>query len=133
MNFAMTTVTTTATEPGRAVLLAAAAYNALWGLTAIAVPRRLARIVGFDDSGDGTGWRAAGVVILAYAPAYVWAARDSTVAPPIVATAILGKSIGALGWLAGLATGRFPRRTLLLPLFNDIVWLPGLARLLARR
>ena len=49
----------------------AAVYNAAWGLIAIAAPARLARALGFDPGGDGMGWRAAGVVVLAYAPAYL--------------------------------------------------------------
>lgn len=111
------------------LLALAAAYNLVWGLAAIAAPTRLARAVGFGDAGDGMGWRAAGVVILAYAPAYLWAARDPAAARPIVATALVGKSIGAVGWIVGLLTRRFPLRTLPLPVLNDIVWLPGLVRL----
>lgn len=114
------------------LLVAAAAYNAAWGIAAILAPRRLARTVGYSPDGDGMGWRAAGVVILAYAPAYLWAAARPKAARPIVATAVLGKSIGALGWLAGLATGRYRRETIVLPLLNDLVWLPGMLRILAR-
>jgi len=113
-------------------LVAAAAYNAVWGAVAIVAPQRLARAVGASSEGDGMGWRAAGVVVLAYAPAYVWASRHPGSAMPILATAFLGKSIGAVGWLAGLATGRFRRRTIVLPLLNDAIWLPGLAGLLRR-
>jgi hypothetical protein len=120
-------------EGSSRLLKAAAAYNAVWGAVAIVAPRHVGRAVGFPDAGDGMGWRAAGVVVLAYAPAYLWAARDPAVARPIVATAILGKSIGALGWIAGFLSGRFPSRTLLLPLLNDVLWLPGLIRLLPAR
>ena len=111
------------------LLLSAGAYNAVWGIAAIAAPTRLARLVGFAETGDGMGWRAAGVVVIAYAPAYLWASAHPRESRPIVATAILGKSIGALGWILGVATGRFQRRTIVLPLLNDIAWLPGLARL----
>ncbi len=111
-------------------LAAAAAYNAVWGVSAILAPRYLARAIGFGDAGDGMGWRAAGVVILAYAPAYLWASSHPRQARPILATAVFGKSIGAFGWILGLVTGRFPRRTALLPLLNDVIWLPGLLRLL---
>ena len=79
------------------LLLGAAAYNLAWGITALAAPRRLAHFIGFGDAGDGMGWRAAGVVVLAYAPAYAWAATHERDARPIVATAIFGKAIGAGG------------------------------------
>ena len=114
------------------MLLAAAAYNAIWGAVAIVAPNRLARAVGFSADGDGMGWRAAGVVVLAYAPAYLWAAANPRAAKPIVALAVFGKAIGAVGWFAGLATGRFRKATIVLPLLNDLIWLPGLVRLLRR-
>ena len=113
-------------------LEAAAVYNAVWGAVAIVAPQRLASAVGFSPEGDGMGWRAAGVVVLAYAPAYLWASRRPASAVPILAIAFLGKSIGAVGWLVGLATGRFRPRTIALPLLNDVIWLPGLAGLLRR-
>jgi len=112
------------------VLRAAAVYNLAWGTAAVVAPNRLARWLGFSATGDGMGWRAAGVVLLAYAPAYLWAADHRREARPIVATAVLGKAIGGFGWIVGALTGRFPLRTLLLPAINDFVWLPGLLRLL---
>jgi hypothetical protein len=35
------------------------------GVAAILAPTRLARLLGFSPDGDGMGWRAAGVVLLA--------------------------------------------------------------------
>jgi hypothetical protein len=121
-------------RPGheRWFLVAAGAYNASWGLAAIVAPARIARTVGFPASGDGMGWRAAGVVVLAFAPAYLWAAAHPREAKPIVATALFGKAIGAAGWFAGLASGRFSRRSVVLPLLNDLIWLPGLVQALRR-
>lgn len=110
-------------------LLAAAAYNAVWGAVACLAPDRLTRWLGFSSLGNSLGWRAAGVMVVAYAPAYLWAAANPRAARPIVATAVFGKSLGALGWVTGVATGRFPRRTILLPLMNDVIWLPGLLHL----
>ena len=111
-------------------LLAAAAYNAVWGAVAIVAPRRLARMSGFDGAGQTIGWQATGVMVLAYAPAYLWAARHPGAVRPIVATALFGKSLGAAGWLAGWLTGRFKTRTAVLTLLNDAIWLPGLAWIL---
>ena len=116
----------------RNLLVSAAAYNAIWGLVAIVAPRRLARVLGFDGGGETIGWRATGVMVVAYAPAYVWAARHPEAGRPIIATALLGKSLGAAGWLAGWLTGRFRTRTAVLTLLNDAVWLPSLASMLIR-
>jgi hypothetical protein len=118
---------------GRRLLEAAATYNAAWGAIAVVAPNALARLLGFSSDGDGMGWRAAGVVLLAYAPAYLWAADHPREARPVLATAVFGKAIGGTGWVLGALTGRFPIRTLILPVFNDFVWLPGLIRLLAAR
>jgi len=116
-----------------AFLVAAAAYNVSWGLAAIAAPQRLARTLGFIDSGDGMGWRAAGVVVLAYAPAYLWASNYPNEARPILATALLGKVIGVAGWVVGVVTRRFGWRTGLLPVMNDAIWLPGLINVMRAR
>src|SRR5213594_3664268 len=110
----------------RVLLRAAAMYNVWWGMTAILAPRRLSRVLGFDASGDGMGWRAAGVMVLAYAPAYVWAVHHPREARPILATALFGKTIGAVGWVLGVSTRRLRRRSVLLPLLNDVLWIPGL-------
>ena len=115
------------------VLIAAAVYNAVWGAAAVVMSRSLARFLGFDGQGETIGWRATGVMVLAYAPAYVWAARHPGSARPIVATAVFGKSLGAAGWLAGWVTGRFRTRTAFLTLLNDAVWLPGLTAILRSR
>ena len=112
------------------LLKLAAAYNFTWGTAAIIAPRHLARVLGLYDAGDGMGWRAAGVVVLAYAPAYFWAADHRREAKPMIATATFGKLLGVVGWIVGFVSGRFGPRTILLPVFNDLVWLPGLLKLL---
>ena len=123
----------TATRYRAFVLIAAAAYNAVWGILAVMVPGRLARSMGFDGRGETIGWRATGVMVLAYAPAYVWAARQPEAARPIIATALFGKSLGAAGWLAGWLTGRFRTRTAVLTLLNDAIWLPAFASMVRAR
>lgn len=115
------------------VLVAAAAYNAVWGAIAVLAPRRLARLLGFDGRGETIAWRATGVMVLAYAPAYLWAARHPEAARPIVATALFGKSLGAAGWLVGWLAGRFRTRTAVLTLLNDAIWLPSLTAMLRSR
>jgi hypothetical protein len=121
-----------AARPRATLLVAAAAYNAIWGVVAVVAPRTLARLLGFDGRGETIGWRATGVMVLAYAPAYIWAARHPEAARPIIATALFGKSLGAAGWLAGWLTGRFRTRTAVLTLLNDAIWLPSLAKLFVR-
>jgi hypothetical protein len=106
-------------------LRAAAIYNVIWGGLAMIAPHRLTRLLGLGETLDPTGWRAAGVTVAAFAPAYWWAASNPVRARPLVGTAVLGKAVGLASCLAGIATGRVPRAALLMVLFNDAVWLPA--------
>jgi Domain of unknown function (DUF4166) len=117
-------------------LRAAAVYNAVWGGLAMMAPHRLIRTFGLgggSDASDPTGWRAAGVTVAAFAPAYWWSAANPGKAQPLVATALLGKSLGLGSCLAGIAVGRIPRATAFVVLFNDALWLPALMRIAMHR
>jgi hypothetical protein len=113
-------------------LRAAAVYNAVWGGLAMMAPHRLTRMLGLGDgsgASDATGWRAAGVTVAAFAPAYWWAAANPHKARSLVATALLGRSLGLGSCLVGIAAGRIPRAAAVVVLFNDALWLPALVRL----
>jgi hypothetical protein len=119
-------------EPPRARsrwLRAAAVYNGAWGTLAMIAPDRLTRMLGLNAGSDATGWRAAGVTVAAFAPAYWWAAGNPARARPILRTALLGKALGVGACLAGVAVGKVPRGAMVVALFNDAVWLPAFARL----
>jgi hypothetical protein len=110
-------------------LRAAAVYNAAWGALAMIAPELLTRMLGLKAGSDATGWRAAGVTVAAFAPAYWWAAANPARARPLLRTALLGKALGVGACLAGIAAGRIPRAAMVVVLFNDAIWLPTLARL----
>jgi len=110
-------------------LRAAAVYNVVWGGLAMIAPDRLTRMLGLGDASDATGWRAAGVTVAAFAPAYWWAASNPARARPLVRTALLGKALGLGSCLAGIAAGRIPRAAVVVVLFNDALWLPAFVRL----
>jgi hypothetical protein len=113
-------------------LRAAAVYNVVWGALAMIAPHRLTRMLGLRDGcdpSDATGWRAAGVTVAAYAPAYWWAAANPAQARPLVRTALLGKALGLGSCLVGIVAGRIPRAAAIVVMFNDALWLPAFARL----
>lgn len=95
-------------------LVAAALYNAVWGIGALALA-------------PGLGWQVVGLVVLAYAPGYWWASRFPDRHPHIVAVGLFGKTVGPLAYLAGLATGRASPALLVVILTNDLLWWPAFA------
>jgi hypothetical protein len=96
-------------------LRAAAAYNACWGVAALAAP-------------VGTGWKVTAIVLLAYAPGYAWAARDPLRHAHLVAVGLLGKTLGPVAFLLGLAVGAVAPPLGLVVLANDVVWWPAFFR-----
>ena len=90
-------------------LVAAALYNAVWGIAVVAV-------------GNSVAWKCVGMLVLCYAPGYWWASRRPL--PEIVAIGLLGKILGPLGFLWAVATGRLPLVFGLTILTNDVLWWP---------
>jgi hypothetical protein len=96
-------------------LRAASLYNLVWGAGALLAP-------------VGLGWKATGIVLLAYAAGYRWAARDPLRDVHLVAVALLGKTLGPIAFLLGLAAGAVAPPYGLLILANDVVWWPAFFR-----
>jgi hypothetical protein len=103
----------------RAWLFAAAIYNACWG-GAVAL------------AAGSAAWKAVGMLVLVYAPAYWWAARDPERHAHLVAIGLLGKTLGVLGFAWAAATGRLPLVFGLVTLTNDLLWIPAFTAFVAR-
>ena len=101
----------------RGWLYAAALYNAIWGTAVIA-------------AGSSVAWKCVGMLVLCYAPAYYWAARRPL--PEIVAVGLLGKTLGPIGFVWAVATGRLPLVFGLTILTNDLIWWPAFVGYLRR-
>jgi hypothetical protein len=95
-------------------LYAGAAYNLAWGAGAMAFAGPLE-------------WKVVGLLVLAYAPAYWWAAHDPVCHGHLVAVGLFGKALGVLAFAAGAASGRVPLGLGLVVLTNDLLWLPAFA------
>lgn len=112
-------------------LRAAAIYNVTWGIISILFPKRLFRILGTPPPRPTATWQAVGVLVAAYAPAYWWASKDPIGRAPVVAAALLGKTLGPIGFIWALASGKLPRRFGLTIVTNDLIWWPAFAGILS--
>jgi hypothetical protein len=104
---------------------AAAAYNLAWGTAAIVWPTFFFRLLGIAPRASSTIWQALGMMVLVYAPAYWWVAHDPARHRHLVLIAMLGKTLGPLGFLWGLHTGALPLAFGLTILMNDCLWWPA--------
>ncbi len=103
-------------------LLAAAAYNLLWGAAVIALPAAMFHWAGMEVPRYPEIWQCVGMIVGVYGVGYAIAAFDPLRHWPIVLVGLLGKILGPIGFVAAFARGVFPARFALTILTNDLVW-----------
>lgn len=108
----------------KAWFYAAAVYNLVWGTTFVLAAGPVVRTLGVAHP-ELTAWRVVGMLVLVYAPAYWWAARNPSQHAHLIAIATLGKILGALGFAWAAASGALPFRFGLTIVTNDLIWLPA--------
>lgn len=111
---------------------AAAAYNLAWGLVVIVWPVSFFRLIGMPLANEIASWQALGMMVLVYAPAYLWVARDPMRHRHLVVIALLGKLLGPLGFLWALHGHTLPLLFGLTILTNDCLWWPAFTAFLVR-
>lgn len=106
----------------RVALIAAGAYNILWGLKTALDPQWLFRFAGMPPINQPAVFACLGMAIGLYGLVYWEAARDPKRGWPLVAVGMAGKALGPVGhgWL--VATGAWPAATFVLVLPNDFLW-----------
>lgn len=104
---------------------AAAAYNLAWGTMAILWPASFFRLIRAAVPDNLAIWQALGMMVLVYAPAYWWIANDPVRHRHLVLIAMLGKTLGPLGFLWGLQTQVLPLSFGLTIVTNDLIWWPA--------
>ena len=104
---------------------AAAVYNAVWGTATILFPHAYFELIGMDRLDHPALWRGVGMLLLIYAPAFWWVARNPWRHPHLVLIATAGKVLGPIGFLAAYLAGELPARFGLLMITNDLIWLPA--------
>jgi small multidrug resistance pump len=113
-------------------LLAAAAYNVVFGLYTLLWPRHY-----FQWSGLGTEapypealWPCIGMIVAVYGLGYAIAALDPLRHWPIVLVGFLGKVLGPLGFFDAVIRGLLPAKFGWILLTNDLVWWPSFIAIL---
>ena len=104
---------------------AAAVYNAVWGTATILFPHAYFELIGMGQLDQPAFWRVVGMLLLIYAPAFWWVARNPWRHPHLVLIATAGKVLGPIGFLAAYLAGELPGRFGLLMITNDLIWLPA--------
>jgi hypothetical protein len=104
------------------VLWAAAAYNVAFGIFTGLFPNAYFDWLAMETPRYPSLWQCIGMIVACYGVGYAFAARQPLVLWPIVLVGLLGKILGPLGFLLGLATGEVPLRFGWILLTNDLIW-----------
>ncbi len=105
------------------ILMAAAAYNLIWGAFAILSPLTIFRLAGFSPLPVYPElWQCIGMIVGVYGIGYGIAALDPVRHWPIVLVGLLGKIFGPIGFIGAVSSGRFPLAMGWTILTNDLVW-----------
>lgn len=102
----------------------AAAYNLLWGTTVIIVPNLLFEMLRVPPLNYPFLMSGIGMFVAVYGYAYWVVSQDLRRYPQLVIIGLLGKTLGPVGWAFAVWRGEIPARTLLINVFNDVIWLP---------
>lgn len=106
----------------RRVLLAAAAYNLIWGGLVVLFPLAWFDWLGAPHPRYPGIWQCVGMIVGVYGLGYAIAARDPIRHWPIVLVGLLGKILGPLGFLFAWQRGELPGSFAWILLSNDLIW-----------
>lgn len=105
------------------VLLAAAAYNLLWGAAVVLFPLPTFRWCGFPEPPNYPQlWQCIGMIVGVYGVGYAIAAFDVVRHWPIVLVGLLGKVLGPIGMAQAVIEGTLPLTAARTCITNDVVW-----------
>jgi hypothetical protein len=102
----------------------AAAYNLVWGAMVIVVPNLLFEILDVPPLNYPFLMSGIGMFVAVYGYGYWVVSQDLRRYPQLVVIGLLGKTLGPIGWAVAVWRGQIPARTLLINVFNDVIWLP---------
>jgi hypothetical protein len=106
----------------RKVLLAAAAYNAIWGAAAILFPSLPFQVAGAQVPNYPELWQCIGMFVLVWGVGYACAALDPIRHWPVVLVGLLGKILGPIGFAWSVWNGRLPISFGWTIITNDLIW-----------
>ena len=103
-------------------LLAAAAYNALWGTWVGLFPRASFDLLGMTAPVYLPLWQSVGLMVGCYAIGYFIAAFDPYRGWPLVLVGFIGKVLGPLGMVYAVLSGQLPLAFAWNNITNDVIW-----------
>lgn len=106
----------------RHVLLAAGAYNVLWGAFVVLFPAAMFRWLDMPLPNYPQLWQCIGMIVGVYGIGYAIAAFNPARHWPIVLVGSLGKVFGPLGMVQEVWAGALPRGFALNCVTNDLIW-----------
>jgi hypothetical protein len=104
---------------------AAAIYNAVWGTWTVLFPNAYFDLIGMDRPVPAALWQVVGMCIAVYAPAYWWMGRHPGRFRNFIIVALLGKTLGPLGFVFSFLSGQLPLAFAWTLLTNDLLWWPA--------
>ena len=110
--------------------MAAAVYNALWGVWVILFPNAIFRWVGMAPPLYPQLWQCIGMIMAAYGVGYAIAAQAPLRHWPIVLVGLVGKMLVPLGFLWAASGGQLPWSFGVAIVTNDLVWIVPFALIL---
>jgi len=102
----------------------AAAYNLAWGATVVCFPNLPFELLRIPPVNYPFLMSGIGMFVAVYAYGYWVVSRELLRYPQLVVIGLLGKTLGPIGWAVTVWRGEIPARTLLINVFNDLIWLP---------
>ena len=106
------------------VFRSAAVYNVLWGVAVILFPSLPFELLRVEPPNYPFLMSGIGLFVALYGYGYWVVARDLLAYPQLVVIGFLGKALGPVGWVFTVWRGQIPARTLIINVFNDLIWLP---------
>ncbi len=106
------------------VFRVAAVYNVAWGVVVIIFPTLPFALLRVPPPNYPFLMSGIGLFVALYGYGYWVVAREPRRYPQLVVIGLLGKVLGPIGWLFTVWRGEIPARTLLVNVFNDLIWLP---------
>lgn len=102
--------------------VAAGSYNLAWGTLTAVSPLWFFQIVGIEPPKYPEIFACLGMVIGLYGILYFKVAADPESQWLIAAVGLVGKVLGPIGFVALVLGGKWPLRSCVLILLNDVVW-----------
>ena len=111
----------------RGWFLAAAIYNAVWGLWVSAWPEHLFQLIGMPVPTPVSLWQCVGMLVGLYGDAYGLVYLDPKRYGAFALIGFAGKILGPLGFIFAGSRGELPWAFGWVNVVNDLVWLPAFA------